>query len=355
MDDVAIAVVAEAPAGPTEVRLRSWMAGNLPWLLLILFSITFAEFLTGSTPVLTPLLDPVSAIFLVGLYGGGVLLVRDAAVRWSKGWPTIFALGIGYGIIEEGIGTKTFFGPAGVGPLAVYGHAFGINWVWAVELACFHAIFSITLPILMIGLLFPRTRGRPFLPTRTALVGTLGAFLATVAAMFVLFRPGETPGPALLAGTLGAIAICLIVGRLLPRSIASLHLPGRTVHGPVPYPGLRGGIFGWGFFGWAWLGPTFIPYPAVTAVALAGWVLLFAVDIARHREGYAAPRSQLDFAFGALSLLLVLATVETFFGDYGAIAAVAGTVYLYVRIRARIARRTPEDEVPPVPGRPTVS
>ena len=127
------------PAVPGRAsRVPVGLRRNAPWLVLIVTSITFAEFLTGSTPVLVPLLDPLSALFLVGLYGAGVLLVREASIRWNKGWPTILLLGAAYGIAEEGLGTKTFFGPAGVGYLGVYGHFVGVNWVWAVELDLFH-------------------------------------------------------------------------------------------------------------------------------------------------------------------------------------------------------------------------
>lgn len=63
-------------------------------------------------------------IFLGSLYGSGVLLVRDYARRWNKGWRSILLLGAAYGIIEEGIPVRSFFSPTwkDLGTLATYGH-----------------------------------------------------------------------------------------------------------------------------------------------------------------------------------------------------------------------------------------
>ena len=37
------------------------------------------------------------------------------------------------------------------------------SWIWAVELTIFHAIASITIPILLVELLFPAIADRPWL------------------------------------------------------------------------------------------------------------------------------------------------------------------------------------------------
>jgi hypothetical protein len=325
-------------------KLPAVLARNLPWILLIVSSITFAEFLTGSTPVLVPLLDPLSAVFLVGLYGAGVLLVREAAIRWNKGWPTILLLGAAYGIAEEGLGTKTFFGPLGVGYLGVYGHFVGVNWVWATELALFHSVWSITLPIVVVGLVFPGTIGVPFLRTPRALGGVLAVFVATVGAMFLLFNRSETPGVGLLLAALVAIAALVVAARTAPSSLGALGF-GRAPLDSGPSPLVLGGLFVWGFFGLAWVGPRLVAIPAVVALAILGWCLLFGVHIARHRDRYSAPLPRLDFVFGALTFLLVLAAVLGVFGDFGALPVVAGVVLVTWRLRRRLRAPTP----PPAP------
>ncbi|MCD6244170.1 MAG: hypothetical protein J7J65_02910 [Candidatus Korarchaeota archaeon] len=50
-----------------------------------------------------------------------------------------------YGIVEEGVMTRSFFCPTwpDLGILAEYGRWIGVNWVWAIQLTIFHAVFSI--------------------------------------------------------------------------------------------------------------------------------------------------------------------------------------------------------------------
>ncbi|HXQ94447.1 MAG TPA: hypothetical protein VN864_04680 [Thermoplasmata archaeon] len=324
----------------TLPRLPAILARNLPWIVLILTSITFAEFLTGSTPVLVPLLDPVSAVFLIGLYGAGVLIVREAAVRWNKGWPTVLLLGTAYGILEEGIGTKTFFGPAGVGYLGVFGHFAGVNWVWAVELALFHAIYSIALPIAVVGLLYPGTRGRSFLPTGRALGFVIATFVLTVLAMFVLFHPSETPTAPLLVAALAVVAGLVVAARRVPAAMGDLNL-GRARFVPRIAPFALGVLFVFGFFGLAWVAPRLVPLPAAIVAGLFLWCLGFGAYVARHREAFQLPRCQLDLILGCLSLLIVLALAYGAAGDFGAIPVVAIVLFLGWRLRAHFAAPTP--------------
>lgn len=334
---------AAAPLASNPARsVLSWpklppvLARNLPWLLLILCSITFAEFLTGSTPVLVPLLDPLSAVFLIGLYGAGVLLVREASIRWNKGWPTVLLLGAAYGIVEEGIGTKTFFGPKGVGYLAVYGHAAGVNWVWATELALFHAIFSIALPIAVVALMFPRSARVSFLPTRRALAAVIAVFVLTVGAMFVLFNGNEIPsGPVLLA-TLAAIGGFVGLARYAPAGLRALRSAEPASPG-VAHPLVLGATFVWGFFGLSWVAPELIAVPAVVAGALVAWSVAFGLYIFRHTDSFGRPAVRLDFVLGALSFDIVLASVWGLLGDFAVLPVVAAVLVVGWRLRVRLA------------------
>jgi hypothetical protein len=334
------ALASGAPEPPRSVlslpKLPPFLRRNLPWLLLIVLSITFAEFLTGSTPVLLPFVNPLSAVFLVGLYGAGVLLVREASIRWDKGWPTILLLGVAYGIAEEGLGTKTFFGPAGVGVLGSFGHFAGVNWVWAAELALFHAVFSIALPIAVVALIFPDSARVPFLPTRRALGGVLAVFLLTVAAMFALFNPGETPGAALLLASVAAIGLLLLLGRYAPARLAPFAF-GRTQggRGPLP-PVIVGGLFVWGFFGLAWLSPVLLPVPFLVVTGLVAWSVAFGWYIASHAAEFEVPSARFAFVFGALTFSLVLATIWGFLGDFGAIPVVLAVILVSWRLRRRL-------------------
>src|SRR3990170_174155 len=56
-----------------------------PLLALILLSPVIAEMLSGSAPPVEWLL-PTTPLLLIWLYGSGVLVMRETAVRWNLGW-----------------------------------------------------------------------------------------------------------------------------------------------------------------------------------------------------------------------------------------------------------------------------
>src|SRR2546427_12639370 len=93
-----------------------------PLLALILLSPVIAEMLSGSSPPLERL-NSVAALLLIWLYGSGVLVMRETAVRWKTGRPSVLLLGAADGIIEEGLAAKSFFHPGwmALGTLASYG------------------------------------------------------------------------------------------------------------------------------------------------------------------------------------------------------------------------------------------
>ncbi|HEY7123046.1 MAG TPA: hypothetical protein VH540_03755 [Ktedonobacterales bacterium] len=136
----------------------------LPVFVLLLLAPAIPELLTGSTPLHT-FFTPFSFILEVGLYGAGAILIHELARERGLGWPRILLLGAAYGIIEEGLQIQSFFNihHPGIGNLAVYGRGLGVNWVWAEMLTFFHAVFSITIPILLTEMLFPSRRAQPWL------------------------------------------------------------------------------------------------------------------------------------------------------------------------------------------------
>jgi hypothetical protein len=113
--------------------------------------------------VLNPPFFVFQVLLNAGLYGPGVLLIREARLRWKKGWASVLLLGLAYGILEEGIALGTMFNPSSSpvvsSGLSGYGHYAGINWVWASQIDIIHALFSISIPILLLDLALPETRG----------------------------------------------------------------------------------------------------------------------------------------------------------------------------------------------------
>jgi hypothetical protein len=156
---------------PAIESTNSRVRGTTRWkaiIFLLLFSACLAEFLTGSTRPIQLFQNPIGFLMLIGLYGGGSLLIREVAIRWKKRWGAILLLGGAYAVGEEGFAAKTMTDPIG-SPVGnqIYDHLIGINWVPLSSLTLFHAAFSITVPLVILELQFPETRG-------SRLLGKLG-------------------------------------------------------------------------------------------------------------------------------------------------------------------------------------
>ncbi|MGA1975651.1 MAG: hypothetical protein ABSG92_08445 [Conexivisphaerales archaeon] len=143
-----------------------------PVVCLFLLTPGIPEYLTGSSPLNAFALNPLQFMFQLllnaGLYLPGALLIREATIRWKKGWASILLLGAAYGILEEGIALGTLYDPLAkpVGALGYYGHWLGVSWVWTAGILLVHMIYSIALPILLLNLALPRIRGRRLLSLR---------------------------------------------------------------------------------------------------------------------------------------------------------------------------------------------
>jgi hypothetical protein len=317
--------------------------------MLLLFAPAIPELLTGSTPITALPFDPVrfaiDFAFEIGLYGGGALLIREFAVVFRKGWASILLLGAAYGIVEEGFAVHTFFRTTGapVGSLATYGHAFGVNWLWALGIVAFHATYSIALPILLVGLWYPEVRlARWFDGAALLVIGA--AFLATVA----LFSTHEGFPP-----TRGALTVCL----LLVAGLVAIAwwVPGRFLSvrpGAAPAGRFELVIVGTlGFAGWLLLLGLASGQRVSAWVAAGLLVLINLVPIAVVLRRVGSDRlewSEFYFATGML-LALWLWDVPVEFAIPGILGVAAVFVYLQYCLAKRIATRDGREE-PSVPA-----
>ncbi len=320
-------------------RLAAWFVRCTPWLILSFLSIDLAELLTGSTSVRTALTNPLSVPVLLGYYGAGVVAIREVCLRWRKGWGSVLLLGLAYGILEEAIGTKTFFDPHSppVGYLGIFGHWLGVNWVWAVLLTLFHSLYSIAIPILLFHLAFPQYRGRRFFSDR-GLVATAAILVATVGATSPFFDPNHYwEGWGLV---LAALAVMLLLALSAWRAPADLLTPWRE--GPT-WSARRllglGLFFSFAFFLVAYSLPRLLPVPAgivVLEVAVVlGTLLVLLRNVGRRR----AASGVVAFAAGSLGFQFLLDVVLEFRPAEAGILAIpaidaAVLVWLWRRMRS---------------------
>ena len=149
-------------------------------------------------------------------------MIREAMIRWKKGWASVFILGIAYGILEEGVDLWTLFyskaGPVVSSNLGVYGHWLGVNWVWAIGLVIFHSVFSIGLPIFLFGLAIPELKSKSLLSNLRWKI--VSAILVADSVGLYLFVSNNyspySPGGGLILSSLIAIALLVFLARKLP-------------------------------------------------------------------------------------------------------------------------------------------
>jgi hypothetical protein len=312
-----------------------------PVLALLLLAPSIPELLTGSTPITTLFVAPaffaISFLGIVGLYGTGALLIREFTVYFQKGWATVLLLGAAYGIGEEGFAVHTFFEPSGapVGALGSYGHLFGVNWLWALGLAVFHATYSIALPILLVGLIFPKDRETRWLD-RGALSLTAGVYLFVVGLFSVVV--GHGPSPVIftlfLLIALGLIVLAWWVPRdlLRPREGPMRVSPWvLSVAAALPFA--------------AWTGVLVLSsHPVLPAFATAAFVVLIgllAVTIIVRTAGTERPDwAKFWIATGMLAILFAWDVIVEFQVP-GILLVTLAFVYLLYWLRRRMRLPVP--------------
>jgi hypothetical protein len=243
-----------------------------PVLLLLAFTPGIPEYLSGSS-VLWPLLVAPGGVLLflalnLGLYGPGVLLLREAWVRRGKGWGALLCFGAAYGLLEEGTALSTLFNPHAsvVHALGHYGRYAGTNWVWLVGVLGVHIVYSVGLPILLLGLALPETRGRSLLSRRG--IGVAGlVYVLDIAALAAAIGYWRVE----LAWLLGAAGVALLLWAV------AFRLPAGWLDPPLERPRRAPAVF---FLGGLALFPLLLLVPGVVEAAGAPAALAFVLELA---------------------------------------------------------------------------
>ncbi|RJL35782.1 hypothetical protein [Bailinhaonella thermotolerans] len=330
------------------------MSGNrAPVAALFLLSPLVAEVLSGSTP-LTGL---AGLVFFIPMYGGAAVLIREISVRRDRGLPVVLLLGLAFALLEEGLVVQAIFHPQAVEAAswgAAGGRVLGAHVTFTLAVLVYHAIWSITLPILLCDLLFPGSRSRPLLG-RTGLAVMAAVLLAGLTLVAVLVRVRIAPGhPTPVARSLG---VALAVGVLC---LIAVRFPSRGRRRPLP-PGGGSGISGTAGPAAPWVislasaaaGSAFLlalmvpiafdPRPLPEPVSVAAAVVIAIVALAASRRaGHWSDRHRFALAGGLLPVPPAIGLVQAALHGYGTpgdraglVALLAATIILLIGIHAK--------------------
>ena len=312
-----------------------------PALVLFFLAPVTGELLSGSAPPVE-FFNPFALIVLPALYGSAALLLRELALHWQKRWPTILVLGLAYGIVEEGLMVKSFFDPnwMDLGLLGVYGRFGGVNWVWAISLMIYHATVSITIPILLVELMYPEQRDQLWLGRR----GHIGLSLLLAADVLFGYLAMTTYRPPFLPYVLAILSTLALawLGRRLPHSFRWTTPRKVWRSGWLGALGFTG-IFG--FFLCSWALPEWGIPPLLTCLGLIGGsYLMLRLAWQASGGGLWDDRGRLTLASGVLSFFILLAPLSE--NDPSRLDNPAGmtlvaltTLIALVILRTRIHRR----------------
>lgn len=209
-----------------------------PVFALALLAPFIAEFLFGATPISRL----GGFVFLVLLYGGGAVLIRELARRRSAtGWGRIAVLGAAYALIEEGLAVQSFFNPDLFQAGAIGGRALGVNWVWSEWTVGYHILWSLLIPILLAELLFPNHRTEPWLKSGGVAVAgvcfALGVVVIGIAFRRTIAPTFRAPATHLAVTALTAVVLVALALTWPARSSAPPLLDARR---SAPSPWLLG-------------------------------------------------------------------------------------------------------------------
>jgi len=280
------------------------MAKILPIITLAILSPIIAEVVVYLfSPTIPWLENPLDMVINFIMYPAGALLIRELIVRWRKGLASMFLLGAAYALVEEGLILRTIFthNHPILGILGEFGHWMGVNWIAALNFVIGHNIFSIVGPILLVGMIFPRSKDESWFGNIGlgicffALVGLV--ILAHIISIYSLSIEQYI-------FSILAIIVFVILARIIPSDFGG--------HGSAKGNTIIFFIFGliWNFIliGIVWGLLIFIYSPIIVFSAILLWTFVMLIFLARH--DWSSNRHRLALIIGVILGLIIFRIME---------------------------------------------
>ena len=306
-------------------------------LFLLVAPGLLAEVLSENTPLLTAL-HPAPFVLLILSYGVPVVLIRELAVARRLNVIGIILLGIGYGMLNEGVLAKTLTLPAGlpIAEFAGYGKLGTVQSGWAIFMLFWHALHSVLYPILLCDWLFPAAAGRRWFVSRGArrLMYVMVLTVLVLYSLYFLVKMRSDIGTFAFY-----VALTLALAGIAMRWC--LLDTGAAAAAPTPSyaPAFIGAaaIFFYIFQFWS---PSHIPF--ATFLALTTGTILFVAG-AMRRAGWRPVPELLLFGLGDYLTFALLASLLSFTSNrHGAEGVAAAVIFLVLFVYLiRAVRRQP--------------
>ncbi|GAA2142208.1 hypothetical protein [Actinomadura napierensis] len=243
---------------------------------LVLVAPAVAELTLGTVPVRMIWL----VLLYVPIYGAGVLLIRELVRRLGGGWSSVLAMGLVYGLVEEGLALQSLTSPhlydaADWGP-----RPFGVNAPYTELNLPYHAVFSVLVPIALVELVFRRHGRAPYLRRGGVIITGIVAAVG-VGLLRVSVPPSEDPHYTLPGDTaLVILALCAVLAFVALSVLPRLRRP--PLPGVPPAPWKLGAVCSLASFGFlallfpfagadhsAFVPRAWVPMPMAAAALLA--------------------------------------------------------------------------------------
>jgi hypothetical protein len=297
-----------------------------------------AEVLSENTPLLTAL-HPGPFVLLILSYGIPVVLIREIAVARRLNVVGIILLGIGYGMLNEGVLAKTLTLPGGlpIAEFAGYGKLGTVQSGWAIFILFWHALHSVLYPILLTDWMFPAAAGRRWFVTRGArrLEYLMIVVVLVLYSLYFLVKERSDVGTFLFY----AASTLVLAGIAIRWCTTTDGAPPAAPPAPSYRPALIGAaaiLFNIFQF-WS---PSHIPFATFLALTLA--TIVFA-GAAMRRAGWRPVPELLLFGLGDYLTFALLSSLLSYTGNrHGAEGVVAGVIFFVVFLYLmRAVRRQP--------------